>query len=115
MPAFPAILIGLLVSPSTWILILIYSLYSGSSEGIIGLKYYFAWFLIIGVAIHGIRELFKDGPWLGSPTPPPGISCSPIEWDSQFAGKPLFAIQLLSLTAIRVVSLILLFAWIIHI
>lgn len=114
MPAFPAILIGLLVSPSTWILAVVFLIYSPSSVTSSEPKYIIAWLLVVGITLHAIRELAKDLPWLGRSTPPPGLHCTPSEWNSQFEGKPLFAVHLLSLTVIRALTLFLLFSWIVR-
>lgn len=114
MPALPAIVIGLLVSPSTWLLIVIFFLFSIPTTASHGTMYFLAWFLVIGIGLHAIRELAKDIPWLGRSSPPPGLRCTPHEWDSEFVGKPLFAVQLLCLTIIRGMSLFILFNWMIR-
>jgi hypothetical protein len=111
MPAFPAILIGLLVSPSTWVLVLTLFLYSPASSAAAGGRYVFAWLLLVGVVLHALRELSKDLPWLGRASPPPGLHCTPHEWNTEFVGKPLFATQLLCLTVIRGATVFLLIAW----
>lgn len=101
MSAFPAILIGLLLSPSTWVLVLALLLYSPASSATPGGRYFFAWLLLFGIGIHTLRELLNKIPWLGSSNPPPGLHCTAREWNTEFVGKPLFATQLLCLTLIR--------------
>jgi hypothetical protein len=106
-----AIIISTLVCPSTWVLVAVVLLYSQTSPHFL-YKEALAWLILIGTILHAARELIKDLPWLGRAVPPPGLHCTASEWNSEFVGKPLFALQMVWLTVIRGLTVFFLLRWI---
>lgn len=101
-----AFLIGILVSPSTWVLIGVSVWVSKVSPHYMReLQIGIAAILMLIIALHSIRELAISLPWLKRSEQPPGLNCTEREWNEELCGKPLFMIQIIVFTAIRITTI----------